>query len=186
METENNQLVASGFTFQPIIVRPEFNIVGKRFGRLVVLRAARRMKSGKVLWYCECNCGGSTITMTSNLTSGHTQSCGCFMREQTSRARKTHGASGSVEHRTWKHIKMRCYNPKDISYKNYGGRGIIMCERWRHSAENFIADMGPKPSPKHSIDRINNDGNYEPSNCRWATRKQQNNNKRQKTKAATL
>jgi hypothetical protein len=95
---------------------------------------------------------------------------------------KKHGeAQKTKEYSAWSRLPGRCYNPKHKAYKNYGGRGITICDRWRYSYENFLADMGRAPSPKHSIDRIDNDGNYEPSNCRWATAKVQGNNQR-KTK----
>jgi hypothetical protein len=119
-----------------------------------------------------------------NLTWGLTQSCGCLAREQTKKRMLRHGESPaggwnleSPEYRIWVAMRQRCRDPRHGSFKYYGGRGIAVCERWK-SYENFLADMGRKPSPAHSLDRIDNDGNYEPTNCRWATRTEQNKNKR--------
>jgi hypothetical protein len=110
-------------------------------------------------------------------------SCGCFQQEQASKANTTHGDSRrngkrTPEYQAWTGMIKRCSNPSEIGFRHYGGRGIKVCERWRHSFPNFLADMGRKPSPKHSIERNDNDGNYEPSNCRWATQKEQIHNKR--------
>lgn len=120
-----------------------------------------------------------------DLASGNTKSCGCLRRETTSLvglAKKTHGMRDTPEYGVWANMKDRCYNPSSEDYKNYGGRGIKVCERWLNSFENFYEDMGEKPWSKllYSLDRINNDGNYEPSNCRWATVKQQVNNRRKR------
>lgn len=135
----------------------------KKFGNLKVL-----YKVGKK-WSCVCTCGGHTEVLTSNLVTGHTKSCGCqsyhnFIGHNST----THGACKTKEYRSWETAKKRCTNPNCKKYPRYGGRGITMCRRWLHSFENFIDDMGPCPK-EFSIERTNNDGNYEPGNCIWGT-----------------
>lgn len=129
-----------------------------------------------------CDCGNKTIVSTGNLKNGTTKSCGCYQREyQAKRGRKNfykHGLSNHPLYPTWSTMKSRCYNKNNISYKNYGARGIKVCDRWLNSFENFLKDMGEKPSDKHSLDRIDINGDYEPSNCRWATPEEQAINKR--------
>jgi len=107
--------------------------------------------------------------------------CGCYQKEARSFNHLIHGMTDSPEKLAWNHMIQRCYDPNGSQWKNYGGRGIKVCERWRTSFLNFLADIGCKPSPQHSIDRINNDGNYESDNCRWATASEQRQNQRKKT-----
>lgn len=163
------------------------DLPGQRFGRLtIVKRAYVNDAFAGARWLCRCDCGGETITRGGNLHSGKTRSCGCLQREVASKLGKTkpgllHGDSASnltPEYRAWNAMLNRCRNSKVPSYPEYGGRGIKVCDRWRESYPNFLFDMGRRPSPSHSLDRKDNNGNYEPSNCRWATRLEQDFNKR--------
>lgn len=144
---------------------------------------ARYMKrrGRDVCWICACSCGTFRVVRGSLLRKGLTQSCGCFHREQMAevgRSSRTHGEShGFAEYRIWHGMLGRCENPSDKAYPNYGGRGITVCERW-HVYENFLADMGRRPSEDHSLDRRENDKGYSPDNCRWATTVEQAENKR--------
>lgn len=158
------------------------SLVGQRFGRLLVIEFSGNL-NGRRRWLCRCDCGAYTKPSTGGLRTGDSQSCGCLAREKNrSRLklqRTKHGMARTAEWRAWASLRSRCNNKNDQRYKNYGERGIKVCDEWSASFEAFYRDMGPKPSPKHSIDRINNDGDYKPSNCHWATAGEQARNTRQ-------
>lgn len=153
------------------------DITGQRFGRLIALRPVGRTRPRQsVIWLCKCDCGLEAEAVTSDLTTGHITSCGCrraeILASITPRSVK-HGKASTPEYRSWECMKARCLNPNTEGFERYGRRGIKVCDRWLDSFENFFADMGPKPTKRHTIDREDVDGNYEPSNCRWATHSEQ-------------
>lgn len=156
---------------------PLLDIKGQKFGRLTVIERVHVPNARNAMWRCLCECGEYSIAAGPNI-GRTTFSCGCWVRESNSRLNKTHGMTKSSEFGIWAGMKQRCTNPNDFNWSNYGGRGITVCERWRHSFENFYADLGPRPSKKHSLDRIDQNGHYEKSNCRWATIAVQNRNTR--------
>lgn len=153
------------------------NLIGHTYGRLRVLSFAYSKGHNKH-WNCICDCGNTKSISQSKLRSGETKSCGCLRSELSSIRVKTHGDYKSKEYNSWRAMIERCYNPKHKYYKNYGGRGISVCDRWRESYKNFLQDMGRAKTVEHSLDRKDNNIGYEPSNCRWATKQEQCDNKR--------
>lgn len=156
------------------------NLVGQTFGRLTALEKVGVDKWGDAVWCCCCLCGAIKEIVQGKLRSGDTKSCGCLCRDKPNNL--IHGDTRDVkktkEYRAWGQMKQRCGNKKNPRFSAYGGRGIMVNHRWLNSYENFLKDMGRAPSPQHSIERKNNNGNYTPLNCVWATRKQQTANRR--------
>lgn len=151
------------------------DLTGQRFGRLRVVERAPDNKHRQTMWRCLCDCGETVVTIPQPLKSGRTKSCGCLTTEQLKARITSHNKSRTPEYRIWAEMLQRCKFPEHERNRRYAGRGIAVCARW-HDFANFYADMGPRPSPKHTLERRNSDGNYEPDNCSWEPRIVQNNN----------
>ena len=161
----------------------KYHYEGMKFGNLTVIKEEGRDKNGNVIWLCKCDCGNDFYTTSVYLRRGFSTSCGCKTLEKWIESSKTHGMSDSKIYHVWRNMKERCYNPKNKRYKDYGGRGIIVCKEWCDDFSNFYnwaISSGYNPNAEFgecTLDRINVNGNYEPNNCRWVTNKEQQNNR---------
>jgi len=164
------------------------DLTGQRFGRLTVIHAAERTNTGNYQWVCCCDCGTEVIVTSNNLRNRHTKSCGCYKRERISETQATHRQSHKRLYNVWTNMKQRCYNHNHKYYKDYGGRGIKVCEEWRHDYQAFhdwaYANGYDNKAPhgQCTIDRIDNDGDYSPSNCRFVGMTEQRHNRRDSRK----
>lgn len=160
------------------MARPLRNMSDFKIETMQVIGKAAPTKDGKARWKCLCICGKTYEATGTHLRAGNGQSCGCLKGDRISKKNSRHGLTGTKEHKAWDSMIQRCTNKNDKDFNRYGGRGIKVCESWIKSFEEFLSNMGNAPSKKHSLDRIDVDGNYEPSNCRWADAKTQASNKR--------
>lgn len=171
---------SQAFLFGDDMNKKIIDLTGKRFGRLIVIEINKRNKKRReYLWKCKCDCGNITIVYGQNLRRGYTKSCGCYNKSQIIKANTKHGLANHQLYAIWNTMKMRCYNPKNIQYKDYGGRGITVCKQWRNDFKlfyDFCITNGWKKGL--CIDRRNNNGNYTSSNCRFVTGKENSRNTR--------
>lgn len=167
----------------PIPTHKRFkDLSGQVFSRWSVVSYAGMHPKNGAMWNCRCECGTERAVLGKYLWTAKSHSCGCYNLDRIVERNTKHGFAPrkrkTAEYETWERMRGRCLNPANPRFHYYGGRGVTICPSWLDSFEAFLADMGPRPTPKHSIDRINNDGNYEPSNCRWALPIVQQNNRR--------
>ena len=157
--------------------RKASDLTGQTYGAWTVVDRAGR-KGNNATWNCRCRCGTVREVSGTSLVKGKSQSCGCVRSDHQRAVVTTHGQEGTRLYKIWTQMKQRCCNPKAPNYAEYGGRGITVCPEWLRSFESFLADMGHPPSDDHTLDRRDNDGHYTKLNCRWATRSEQQRNKR--------
>lgn len=166
------------FVYKICMGKKNIDLLDARFGRLVAKEKLFKNERGQWVWRFDCDCGGTLEAYAQRVLSGGTKSCGCLQKEIAGASLRTHGKSLSKEHVCWKHIVQRCTNPKDRQWKNYGGRGITICDKWRYSFEAFLEDMGEAPYESFKIERVNNSLGYEPGNCEWKPMKPNVRNRR--------
>jgi len=162
-------------------MHPSVDLADRKFGKLLVKgKWPLKDRHGHIQWECECECGNVVLALASNLNNGKKARCKeCWQETMKGNKRHyKHGYGGMSEYKSWQMMLYRCYNEKGKDYQDYGGRGIIVCDRWLESFENFLEDMGLKPGPKYSVERKDTNGNYSPENCKWATMTEQHHNKR--------
>lgn len=157
--------------------KPFKDFTNTRLGRLLIVSEAEPDKWKNMQWFCRCDCGKYIVVAGSSIRRGATKSCGCWNKESSTTRATKHGLHSHALYGTWKNMVQRCYNPANSHFDSYGGRGIVMCDRWRESFANFLEDMGEKPSPAHSIERRNNNEGYCKENCSWELIEVQANNK---------
>lgn len=171
----------SGNTNSCGCISKALDLTGCRFGHWTVIERNGTNQFKSIMWLCRCDCGKESRVNGYMLKHGKSQHCGCIRIEAARERVTTHGRWGTPEYNSWHAMMQRCQNPNNRNYKYYGERGIKVCSRWE-KFENFFADVGEKPTPKHTIDRIETNGDYEPSNCKWSTVAEQNNNTRRNIK----